>query len=366
MKRKILIITNHSYMFWRFRKELVEELLRENEVVVSTPFVGHEDDLAALGCRMIETTVNRRKINPIKELQLLQFYIRLLRQEKPDMVITYSIKPNIYGGLACRILKVPYCVNVQGLGTAFQKNGIAQLVTVLYRIALKGAKVVFFENSESAEIFAKKNIIPVSKQYVLPGAGINLENYAYAPYPHNEATHFLYLGRFMREKGMDELLYAAKQLHQIYADKVVLDLVGFFEDEYRDQINQLVDEGCAVFHGFQTDPRPYYAQADCVVLPSHHEGLSNVLLEASAMGRPVITNDIAGCKEAVIKNKSGLLCTAKDKDSLFDAMHRFMQLSQEEREAMGKYGRAYMAEFDKKAVVRQTVDAIFGSVNISS
>lgn len=360
MKKKILLITNHSYMFWRFRKELVEEILRENDVVISTPFVGHEKDLEALGCKMIETRVNRRKINLAAELKLLSFYADLLRQEKPDMVITYSIKPNIYAGLVCRLRKIPYCVNVQGLGTAFQKKGIAQLVTLMYRIALKGAKTVFFENSESAQIFRNKKITSAARQTILPGAGINLESYAYAPYPHNQQTHFLFLGRFMREKGMDELICAFKQLHQRYGSQVVLDLVGFFEDEYKEQINQLVEEGCAVFHGFQTDPRPYYAAADCVVLPSHHEGLSNVLLEAAAIGRPVITNDIAGCKEAVIRDKSGLLCTAKDPQSLLRAMDAFMQLSREEREAMGKCGREYMSGFDKARVVRLTADAIFG------
>lgn len=359
MKKKILLITNHSYMFWRFRKELVEELLQDHEVILSTPFVGHEDDLEALGCRMVNTTVNRRQINPIGELKLLLFYLRLIRKEQPEMVITYSIKPNIYAGLACRLLKVPYCTNVQGLGTAFQKKGIAALVTVLYRLAVRNARTVFFENTESAEIFREKKITPASQQTVLPGAGINRDNYIYTPYPKNETIRFLYLGRFMKEKGMDELIYAIKRLHALYGDRVTLDLVGFFEDEYKEQLNRLAETGCAVFHGFQTDPRPYYAAADCVVLPSHHEGLSNVLLEAAAMGRPIITSNIAGCRETVIHGKSGLLCNVKDRNSLFDAMNTFVQLSWEERETMGKCGRMYMDQFDKQIVVRRTVEAIF-------
>lgn len=359
MKKKILLITNHSYMFWRFRKELVEALLKDHEVILSTPFVGHEKDLEALGCRMVETALNRRKINPIGELSLLAFYLRLIRREKPDLVITYSIKPNVYGGIACRLARVPYCVNVQGLGTAFQKKGIAQAAALLYRLACRKARTVFFENSESARIFREKGITTRAQQTILPGAGINLDAYRYIPYPQNQATHFLYLGRFMREKGMDELLYAARRLHQAYGSNVVLDLVGFFEDEYMQSINQLIEKGCAVFHGFQTDPRPYYAMADCVVLPSHHEGLSNVLLEAAAMGRPVITSRIAGCKEAVIPDKSGLLCTVKDGESLFAAMDAFMNMPREARETMGRCGRTYMAEFEKHKVVRMTLDALF-------
>lgn len=365
MKKKILLITNHSYMFWRFRKELVEDLLRDHEVIISTPFVGHEKDLEALGCRMIETVIDRRNVNLFAEMKLLYTYLSILRRERPDMVITYSIKPNIYAGIACQLLKIPYCLNVQGLGTAFQKKGFARVATVLYRLAAKKARTVFFENTESAEIFRSRKITPTEQQTVLPGAGINLENYTYVPYPRNEATHFLFLGRFMREKGMDELIYAAKKLHSRYGSRMVLDLVGFFEDAYKEQINQLVAEGCAVFHGFQTDPRPYYAEADCVVLPSHHEGLSNVLLEAAAIGRPIITNDIAGCREVVIRNESGLLCIPKDRESLFEAMDTFMQLSREEREAMGKCGRAYMDDFAKEKVVRQTVAAIFQDCSAS-
>ena len=143
---KILVITNHSYMFWQFRRELMARLLEEHEVVLSTPFVGHEEDLKALGCRLIETEVDRRGINPVTDSKLIRTYSSILKQEQPDLVITYSIKPNIYAGFLCRIKHIPYCVNVQGLGTAFQKKGLAALVTVMYRHAVKKAKTVFFEN----------------------------------------------------------------------------------------------------------------------------------------------------------------------------------------------------------------------------
>lgn len=357
--KKILIITNHSYMFWRFRKELTEELLKNYEVVLSTPFVGHEKDLEALGCKMIETKVDRRGINPVTDLKLISIYFKMLKQEKPDTVITYSIKPNIYAGIACRLLKIPYCVNVQGLGTAFQKKGITELVTVMYKTAVKKAQTVFFENQENARIFREKKITPEQQQTVLPGAGINLEEYKYMPYPENEKIHFLYLGRIMKEKGIDELFYAIKELYKEYGDKVVLDLVGFFEDEYKEQVEQLVKDGCAVFHGFQNDPKPYYAKADCVVLPSYHEGMSNVLLEAAAMGRAIITSDIPGCREAVDSEKNGVLCKVKDKDSLHCAMKKVIEMTIEEREQAGKFGREKMEkEFDKNKVVQMTVRKI--------
>ena len=150
---KILMITNHSYMLYRFRLELIQALMKQHEVVLSMPFVGHEDDFQALGLRCIETDVDRRGINPATDLKLLCTYRKLLKQERPDLVITYSIKPNIYGGLACRMAGIPYCANVQGLGTAFQRKGLAQFVTVLYRMALGRARTVFFENEANAGFF---------------------------------------------------------------------------------------------------------------------------------------------------------------------------------------------------------------------
>ncbi|MGN0406066.1 MAG: sugar transferase [Bariatricus sp.] len=358
-KKKILIVTNHSYMLWQFRKELIQRLMEDAEIVISTPFVGHEQDFADMGCRMLKTDVDRRGINPATDFRLYHTYVKILKTERPDMVITYSIKPNIYAGFACRIQKIPYCVNVQGLGTAFQKKGLAKIVTVMYRTALKKAKTVFFENAENAKLFREKKITPAWQQTILPGAGVNLESYSYQEYPNNDKIHFLYLGRIMKEKGIDELFWAVQELQKEYAGQFVLDLVGFFEDEYKEQVERLIQDGIAVFHGFQENPRPYYGKADCVVLPSYHEGMSNVLLEAAATGRPLITSDIPGCREAVKQGISGLLCPVKDRNALLHTMEDFLKLSKEEREAMGRAGRKYMEEqYDKEKVVKKTCRTI--------
>lgn len=359
---KILIITNHSYMLYRFRRELIEQLQKEHEVVLSMPFVGHEDDFKAMGLRCISTEIDRRGISPKTDGKLLMNYRKLLKKERPDLVITYSIKPNIYAGLVCSQLGIPFCANVQGLGTAFQRKGLAQFVTLLYKMALKKARVVFFENEGNAQEFVRRKILPWEKIAVLPGAGINLERYPLTPYPENDRIRFLYLGRIMKEKGIDELFAAMRRLHKELGGKVQLDLVGFFDDDYEAQVNGLIADGIAVFHGFQTDPRPYYAEADCVVLPSYHEGLSNVLLEAAAMGRPVITSSIHGCKETVDNNVSGLLCQAKDADDLFDQMRHMALLSRAERQHMGLAARRKVElEFDKQTVVQKTTQAIFNN-----
>lgn len=359
---KILIITNHSYMLYRFRRELIAQLQQDHEVVLSMPFVGHEDDFREMGLRCIETAIDRRGINPKTDLKLLMTYRRMLQQEHPDFVITYSIKPNIYAGLACSQLNIPFCANVQGLGTAFQHAALAKFVAMLYKAALRKAKTVFFENQGNAQEFIKRKIITAEKATVLPGAGINLETYPLMPYPKNEQIHFLYLSRFMKEKGVDELFAAMRRLHKEMGNKVTLDLVGFFDDDFDMQakVDALVADGIAVFHGFHTDPRPFYAAADCVVLPSYHEGLSNVLLEAAAIGRPVITSDIHGCKETVEPGVSGLLCQVRDEESLYQQMREMASLPRQQREAMGLAGRKKVAlEFDKQAVVNKTIQVIF-------
>lgn len=355
---KILIITNHSYMFYRFRLELIQTLMQEHEVVLSMPFVGHEEDFKALGLRCINTAVDRRGINLKTEWDLFCRYRKLLKTEKPDLVVTYSIKPNIYAGLLCGLAKIPFCANVQGLGTAFQEEKMARLATMLYKAAFRKVRTVFFENEGNAKEFRDRKIIPAEKQVVLAGAGINLERYACQPYPENDVTHFLYLGRIMREKGVDELFAAAEKLHA-EGEPFVLDLVGFFEDEYRAQVEELEKRGIVKFYGFQQEPIPYYAAADCVVLPSYHEGMCNVLLEAASIGRPLITSRIHGCMEAVIEGESGYLCSVKDSESVYEAMKAFLKLPREKREAMGLCGRKHMEEkFGKSKVVAATIEAL--------
>ena len=347
-------------MLWQFRRELIQTMLSSGmEVIVAVPFGEHVEDFQQLGCRMIDTPLERRGLNPFRDYALLRQYFRILRTEKPDMVVTYSIKPNVYAGWACRRLRIPYCVNVQGLGTAFQTPALARFATFLYRVALKRAKTVFFENTHNAELFRQKRIVTADQEVVLRGAGINLSHYTLQPFPHNDPVRFLYVGRLMKEKGIDELFAAIKMLYDDCYD-VCLDLVGFFEDSYKEQLESLCEAGIVTFHGFQQDPRPFYANADCVVLPSYHEGMSNVLLEAAATGRPVITSYIPGCREAVDQGNSGFTCRTRDKYGLYEAMRKVASMTREERLEMGLVGRQRMEEFfDKNIVVEETMNAIF-------
>lgn len=372
-KGKILIMTNHSFMLWQFRRELISELLKEKEVILSMPCGEHTEDFKRLGCTVMDTPVDRRGMNPVTDFGLFRHYLKILKEIKPDKVITYSIKPNIYGGAASCLLRIPYYVNVQGLGTAFQKKGLAEIVSFMYWAALRKAEVVFFENEGNAAEFRKRGIILKNRQKVLHGAGINLNYYSYEPYlerrkveneteqgsMESEEICFLFVGRIMKEKGVDELFEAAKQMKKTYGERVRFDLVGFFEDEYKEIVGQLQQKGIVVFHGFKQEVRPYYARANCIVLPSYHEGMSNVLLEAAATGRALITTDIPGCREAVEDGKSGYLCKVKSSKDLVKAMTKFVELSPSEREEMGRAGRLRMEKlFDKKIVVAETMDAL--------
>ena len=353
---RILIATNHSYMFYRFRKELVEALMQEHEVILSTPFVGHEDDLQAMGLRCIDTEIDRRSINPFKDMKLLKTYRKMLDEIQPDLVIPYSIKPNVYMGSACKAKGIPYVTNVQGLGTAFEKPVLSSVVSVMYRSALRKAKTVFFENEENAQFFLHKTIISAQQMKVLPGAGINLDEYPYVPMQDDGVCSFLFVGRIMKEKGVDEFFAAAKTVKAELGEKVAFDVVGFYEDAYKETVDQLVADGVINFHGFQTDVHPFYEAADCVVLPSYHEGMSNVLLEGAATGRALITSDIPGCREAVEDGVSGYLCPAKDADALYEAMRRFVELPENWRGEMGRRGRERMEQrFSKTAVVAETI-----------
>ena len=354
---QILILANHSGGLYDFRKDLIAELKTHASVAVAVPHNDRWDELNGLADRVIELPVDRRGMNPLHDGKLFRQYRAILGEIKPDLVLTYTIKPNIYGGLACRMAHIPYAVNITGLGSAIENGGwLKKFVLALYRPALKGAKVVFFENAGNRDTLAATGVVPKGRDVVLHGAGVNLEDYPCQPYPQAGPVRFLFVGRVMHEKGVDELFAAAKRMKQQYGEQVEFHMVGSFEEAYKPAMDELEQAGVVKYHGYQSDMKPFYAMTSCVVLPSYHEGMSNVLLEAAASGRPLITSDIPGCREAVENGVSGYLCPAKDADALYEAMRRFAALSVEQRSQMGRCGRERMEQqFSKTAVVAETI-----------
>lgn len=357
MKKRIVILANQSGGLYDFRKDLMIALQEKAEVYAVVPHNDRWDELQALADRVIELPIDRRGMNPARDAKLLGQYRAILKRLRPDLVLTYTIKPNIYGGLACRALHIPYAVNITGLGSAVENGGwLKQFVLTLYKPVLAGAKVVFFENAGNRDTLAATGVVPRGRDVVLHGAGVNLEDYPCQPYPQEGTVRFLFVGRVMHEKGVDELFAAAKRMKQTYGDSVEFHIVGSFEEGYKPLMDELEQASVVKYHGYQSDMKHFYAMADCVVLPSYHEGMSNVLLEAAASGRPLITSDIPGCREAVEPSVSGYLCPARDADALYAAIRRFLELPSAQRAAMGCRGRERMErQFGKATVVAETI-----------
>ena len=364
---KILILANSSSGLYDFRNELICALLEAgHEVVISLPDDVKNRELTEEGCRVIHTEINRRGVNPVQDLGLLREYIRLIRREKPDLVLSYTIKPNIYGGMACRLVHMPQIATVTGLGTTFERGGVLlKLIVAMYKVALKKCRCLFFQNEENAGKFASHGI-RASKTVIVHGSGVNLKKHSAEDYPGHadDVTRFLYVGRIMKEKGMDEYLHAARTLHDRYGDRVSFAAVGYYDDDYETVISEAEKEGYLKRIPFQKDIHPYMKEADAIVHPSYHEGMSNVIMEAAACARPVIASDISGCREMIDPDVSGYLVSPRDAEALIRALDRFMNLTEDERRAMGQAGRRYVEEhFDRQDVVSNYIREIEAIIN---
>ncbi len=351
---KILILANHDGGLISFRRELLEVLLQEHEVLCCTPPGEAVAAIESIGCRFVPCgLLQRRGTDPLKDLKLYYFYRKLLTAERPDIVLTYTIKPNVYGGMACASLHIPYMANVTGLGTAIENGGLlAGITTKLYAIGLRKASCVFFQNEENRGLFCSRRIFRGHSR-LIPGSGVNLEKHFFEPYPSDGSpVRFLFVGRVMRDKGINELLGAIRRLHEENVP-AALDVVGFCEESFEEALKTAEEEGLLIFHGPQSDVHRYYRDCHCCVMPSYHEGMSNVLLEASSTGRPVIATRVPGCRETFDEGISGFGCDARSTESLADAMRRFVSIPNEQRAAMGTAARAKMErEFDRGLVTK--------------
>lgn len=347
-QKRVLVLTNSSVGLYAFRNELMEALRQKYEVFISAPDEARFEWFIEEGCSVIRTPINRRGMNPKEDFKLFCEYRKLLREIAPEMVILYTIKPNIYGGVACRMGRVPYVATITGLGSTFQReNFLKKMIVCMYRTALKKAECIFFQNGENRQIFEQCRIRG-KKSLLVNGSGVNLEKHVFEPYPQSPVTRFLYMGRMMQEKGINEFLEAARKLH---GETVQFELLGYCEEDYAEELDAMEKEGIICQHGFQMDIHSYLKEASALVLPTYHEGMSNVLMEASATGRPVIATNISGCREIFEEGVTGFGCEPGNAESLIEALRRFLELSTEKRAEMGRNARRKMErEFDRRQV----------------
>lgn len=355
--KKILILVNHDVVIYNFRKELVERLLKEDyQIYLSSPYGERIDFLIQLGCIYIETPLDRHGKNMLKELELLQHYKKLMKQVKPDVVLTYTIKPNIYGGLAAQQLKIPYIANITGLGSSVDKPGVLQkIVILLQRKGLSKANCIFFQNKSNQEFF-ETNRIKGKKQRLICGSGVNLAEFQILPYP--QEVRFAFVARIMKEKGIEEFLECAKILKKKFSN-VYFDVCGFCEEKYETILQELSSQNVITYHGMVKDMKNFLSQVQCVVLPSYHEGMSNSLLEAAATGRVLIASDIPGCCEIIEEGKNGYCCHVQDSVDLLKKMEKFLSLSYQQKYEMGLYGRKKVEQqFDRNLVINAYLQEI--------
>ena len=362
---KILVLTNFGMGLYKFRRELLEVLCGNNEVYVALPDGEYTEKLKEIGCRYVPFEFNRRGINPIADFKQILDYRKLIKKVRPDVVLTYTIKPNVYGGIACRLTKTPYIVNVTGLGTSIENGGLLSFIsTTLYRVGLKKANCVFFQNKENYDLFVERKIYKGTAR-VIPGSGVNLEYHTYKEYP-DDASYikFLFIGRIMRDKGVNELLQAMKDIHMLYPN-ASLDILGGCDEDYADLLEAEDIKTYICYYAHKNDVRPFIHASHCTVLPSYHEGTANVLLESAAAGRPVIATRVAGCKETFDEGITGFGCDVRNSDSLVEAMKQFIELPMERKKQMGLLGREKMQrEYDRNIVINAYCEEINNITNI--
>lgn len=356
---KILILANNDVGLYKFRKELIEELIDKYEVHISLPYGEYVPKLKALGCKYIDTPINRRGTNPITDIKLIMKYNDIIKNIMPNVVLTYTIKPNIYGGLACKTLGVPYIANITGLGTSIENAGLMHKVTLrLYKSGLKKAKCVFFQNEANRNFFLDKCLV-TSKTALIPGSGVNLKQHCFEDYPDDSnGLKFLFIGRIMKDKGIGELLKAAPRIKAKYSN-VQFELIGDSEENYTEQIKVLEEQGIIKYYGQQRDVHSFIKNSHATILPSYHEGTANVLLESASSGRPVIASKVPGCRETFEEGVSGFGFEVRNTAALVNTIEKFIQLPYEDKKQMGIAGRLKVErEFDRQIVIDSYMEEI--------
>lgn len=369
---RIGIVVNSSWNIYNFRMSLIKYFHSQNHTVVAiAPNDGYGDRLSEIGCEYYDMNMDNKGTNPVRDARLVWKLYELYKTTKLDIVLHYTIKPNIYGTLAARMLGLSVINNVTGLGTLFIRQGIASKIgKMLYKLAFQYPQVVFFQNDDDRELFIKEKLVAAHITDTLPGSGIdtNLFTPEHSAAKNNVFT-FLMIARVLYDKGIIEYIEAIKLL-KAQNIAVKCQLLGKIETSKglgipMEQVQQWVAEGLIEYLGTVEDVKPIIKQADCVILPSYREGTPRTLIEAASLGKPIITTDVPGCRETVRHNFNGFLCNVKDPHDLAEKMKVMLTISEPLLQKMGANSRQLAVEkFDERIVIEKYQSAIYRSVAV--
>jgi len=363
---KIAVVLNTSWNIYNFRKGLILSLLdKGNEVITIAPKDTYTYKLMDLGCRHIPVKMDSRGANPIKDFLLILELYWIYKKVKPDVILHYTIKPNIYGTIAASLLRIPVINNVCGLGTMFLKdNLISRIAILMYRLSFRFPKKIFFQNKDDKKLFLKKRIVSKKACDILPGSGINTSDFMPKPRNSKSGTFtFLLISRLIYDKGIVEFIEAIEQLNN-EGINAKFQLLGQIDEKHKrgipeEMIRSWIEKHQIEYLGTTADVRIHIENADCVVLPSYREGTPKTLLEAASMAKPIVTTNVPGCNNVVKDGKNGLLCKVRDAEDLAMKMKEMHNLSQGERKEMGKKGREYIKnKFDESIVINKYLNSI--------
>lgn len=357
---KVVFIGNSGFCISKQRTEIVKTFIEKgHEVIVFSPMDKYVQGLVDLGCKYYETKMQPKGTNPIKDLQVLRNYKKLLKMIKPDMVFTFTIKPNIYGAWACKDLKIPCVANITGLGTAVENGGLIQKITVmLYKIAFKKIKTVFFQNTENMQFFIDRKIA-LNTHKLIPGSGVNLDIFTYEEYVDTGVLNFYFVARIMKEKGIDNFLETAKYIKEKYPS-VTFTVCGSCDSDYAGILKEYEDNGIILYKGMVDSVHEAYKDAHCLIHPTYYpEGLCNSLIESLATGRPIITTNRSGCREVVEDGVNGFIVEQQNTSDLIEKVEKFIALPFEEKKQLGINGRQKIErEFDRQIVINAYLEEL--------
>lgn len=363
--QKIAIVVNNSWYAWNMRTNLGFSIQKHGyEVIFICPYDRYSQNIKKY-FKYVDIKINIKSINPIENIITIYRFYRVYKKIKPDLVLQYTIKPNIHGSIAASILKIPVLNNISGLGTLFiDPNFVTKIVKWLYKFSQKKAKKIFFQNHDDLRIFIKEGLVQKNKCDVLPGSGVDIEKFKLVKKEKTNIFRFLLVARMLWAKGLQEYIDAAKIIKSKYKN-IEFQLLGYLEMESpsaisKKQMEIWVKEGIVDYLGSSDDVRNQIAQADCIVLPSfYREGTPRILLESASMQIPIITTNTVGCRDVVEDGVNGYLCEVKNTSDLVSKMEKMLNLTDDQRYDMGKNGREKIVrEFDEKIVIDKYIETI--------